>query len=63
LNAAYRIEQRFVKQFAEVLQVDGCTYYAFPTPEKLASARTAEVQKCGLTERKAEYKRGIAKNC
>jgi DNA-3-methyladenine glycosylase II len=55
LNAAYRIEQRLVKKFGDALQVDGNTYYAFPTPEYLASARTAELLKCGLTRRKAEY--------
>lgn len=55
LNAAYRIEQRLVKKFGGVLQVDGNTYYAFPTPENLASARAAELVKCRLTGRKAEY--------
>jgi DNA-3-methyladenine glycosylase II len=55
LSAASRIEQRLVKKLGGVLQVDGNTYYAFPTPENLASVRAAELVKCGLTGRKAEY--------
>ncbi len=62
LNAAYRIEQRLVKKFGDELQVNGSTYYAFPKPENLGSARAAELVKCGLTERKAGYIYQIAQS-
>jgi DNA-3-methyladenine glycosylase II len=62
LNAGYRIEQRLVKKFGGVLQIDGNTSYAFPTPENLASAHAAELVKCGLTGRKAEYIYEIARS-
>jgi DNA-3-methyladenine glycosylase II len=54
-KTAHRIEQKFVKQFGDVLQIDGDSYYAFPAPGKLASARTTELREFGLTQRKAEY--------
>lgn len=60
LNVAHSIEKRVVKTFGDVLSLDG-TYYAFPTPQKLASATLEKFRKCGLSSKKAEYIRDASK--
>jgi DNA-3-methyladenine glycosylase II len=61
LSAAHSIEGRFTRTFGDTLGLDGRTYYAFPTPERLAAARLDEIRGCGLSQRKAEYIAGIAR--
>ena len=52
---AIGLEEKLVKKLGERLTVDGETYFAFPTPQTLASSSVEEIQQVGLTRRKAEY--------
>ena len=61
LSAAHSIERRFTRRFGDTLQAGEVTWYAFPTPERLAEASTAELRECGLSQKKAEYITGIAR--
>jgi DNA-3-methyladenine glycosylase II len=61
LNIANKMEERLIKTFGGVLRLDKEVYYAFPTPQKLASASVHKLRNCGLSQRKAEYIRDISK--
>jgi len=61
LNIANKMEERLIKTFGGVLSLDKEVYYAFPTPQKLASASVLKLRNCGLSQRKAEYIRDISK--
>jgi DNA-3-methyladenine glycosylase II len=60
LNVAHVLQRRVIKAFGDVLVVDGNTYYAFPTPERMALASVDSLRGCGLSRRKAEYITDIA---
>jgi DNA-3-methyladenine glycosylase II len=60
LNVAHVLQRRVIKAFGDVLVVDRNTYYAFPTPERVALASVDGIRRCGLSRRKAEYITGIA---
>lgn len=55
LVVAVKIRSRLVKKFGESIKVGGKKYYAFPTPEKLASAKPQDLLKIGLSRQKASY--------
>jgi DNA-3-methyladenine glycosylase II len=55
LKVANGIENRLIKKFGDALGLEGEVYYAYPTPQKLASASTEALRQCGLSFRKAEY--------
>ncbi len=55
LKVANVIECRITKKFGGILNLEGNTYYAYPTPQNLASASIEEIRQCGLSLRKAEY--------
>jgi DNA-3-methyladenine glycosylase II len=61
IKVAHTIEERIIKNFGEKLLVDGDAFFAYPTPQNIASANLSEVQACGLSQRKAEYIWGAAK--
>jgi len=61
LAAAHSMERRVVEAFGAPLTVNGTTYYAFPAPSDVAVARLARLRACGLSYRKAEYIRDIAR--
>jgi len=61
LVVANKIERNIIKTFGGILKVGGEVYYAFPTPQQLASATVEQLRKCGLSLKKAEYIRGISK--
>jgi N-glycosylase/DNA lyase len=42
------------KKLGERIKLDGCNYYTFPTPEKLAKAGDSDLRECGLGYR-AKY--------
>jgi N-glycosylase/DNA lyase len=42
------------KKFGERIRLDGCDFYVFPTPEKLAKATESDLKMCGLGYR-AKY--------
>jgi DNA-3-methyladenine glycosylase II len=60
LKVATSIERKIIKKFGEVIETKGNTYYAYPSPETLASAAGAELCSCGLSGRKAEYIKEIS---
>lgn len=62
LDVARSLEEKVVKFFGDALKVDGETYYAFPTPQKLASATIEELRGCGLSLKKAEYIRDVSRS-
>ena len=62
LNVAHRMERNVIKTFGDTLMVDGTLYYAFPTPQQLASATKEQLRTCGLSARKAEYIHDISKS-
>lgn len=55
LNVAHVLETKLVKAFGESLSLDNEVYYAYPTPQRLASAGLQRLRKCGLSQKKAEY--------
>jgi DNA-3-methyladenine glycosylase II len=60
LKVANSIETKLTKKFGDTLDVESEVYYAYPTPQKLASLGIEELRQCGLSQRKAEYIKGIA---
>jgi DNA-3-methyladenine glycosylase II len=60
LKVANSIESKLTKRFGDALSIDGEVYYAYPTPQKLASVGIDAIRQCGLSQRKAEYIQGIA---
>ena len=60
LNVANSIERKLIKALGDILKLDDDIYYAFPTPQKLASANVDHLRECGLSLRKAEYIRDVS---
>jgi DNA-3-methyladenine glycosylase II len=56
LAAAYRIRTRIIERFGD--QVN--SLWAFPTPRRLSESSEADLMTCGLSQRKAEYVKGVA---
>lgn len=56
LAAAYHIRMRIIERFGDY--VNGL--WAFPTPRRLCESSVADLMTCGLSQRKAEYVRGLA---
>ena len=61
LNVAHSLEKNMIKSFGEMLRLNGEVYYAYPTPQNLTQTTAEELQKCGLSRRKAEYIQNISK--
>ena len=55
LKATRSIETRMIKEFGDMLQLDGKTYYSFPTPETISNLEREDLRGSGLSFRKAEY--------
>ena len=60
LKVANSIENKIVKKFGEILDLEGDVYYAYPTPQRLATVGTEELRQCGLSFRKGEYIKGAS---
>jgi DNA-3-methyladenine glycosylase II len=60
IKVAYTIEQRLAKKFGDPFDIEGRTYFAYPTPQRISDASVSEVQQVGLSMRKAEYIHGVA---
>ncbi|MHA2407955.1 MAG: DNA-3-methyladenine glycosylase family protein, partial [Candidatus Ranarchaeia archaeon] len=60
LEAANSIENKITKKFGDTLDLEGDTYYAYPTPQRLASVSAEEFRECGLSFRKGEYIKGAS---
>jgi DNA-3-methyladenine glycosylase II len=61
IKVAITIEHRLAKKFGGHIDIDGKTYFAFPTPQNIAAANINEIQQVGLSMRKAEYILNAAK--
>ena len=61
IKVARTVEHRLAKKFGDQLEIDGDRYFAFPTPQNIASASLDEIQQVGLSRRKAEYIQEAAK--
>ena len=60
LKVANGLENKLIKKFGDALNLEGETYFTYPTPQKLASTSSEELQSCGPSRRKTEYIMGIA---
>ena len=60
LKVANGMEKKLIKKFGDALGLEGEVYYAYPTPQKLASASSEELRQCGLSLRKAEYIKSVS---
>lgn len=56
ITVAYVLKRRFVERLGERVQTDERTFYAFPTPARVAAAEQDELRALGLSNAKA---RGI----
>jgi DNA-3-methyladenine glycosylase II len=56
MAAAYRIRKRIIERYGE--RVNGL--WVFPTPRRLSESSVRELMNCGLSQRKAEYVKGVA---
>jgi DNA-3-methyladenine glycosylase II len=61
LEAGLAIVARLVTKFGEYLEHDTRRFYAFPTAHVIAEARLASLQSCGLSARKAQTLRVLAR--
>ena len=61
MKVATIIENKIIKKFGDILALEGSIYYAYPTPQRLASISIKELRQCGLSFRKCEYIKGASK--
>lgn len=61
LDAGVAIVGRLVKRFGQRLEQGDRRFYAFPTARTIAKARLEALRKCGVSLRKAETLRSIAR--
>lgn len=63
VNVAFaaKLRTRLVEEFGASAHVNGETYYAYPTPSRIARASHELLRGFQLSQRKAEYIRGLAK--
>jgi DNA-3-methyladenine glycosylase II len=60
LIAAHSMQLKMIKALGDRLVLDGRTYYAFPTPERLAATKIEELRACSLSGRKSEYIKDVS---
>jgi DNA-3-methyladenine glycosylase II len=60
LKVANNIENKLIKKFGDALGLEGEVCFAYPTPQKLASASIEALRQCGLSFRKAEYIKSVS---
>jgi DNA-3-methyladenine glycosylase II len=56
LAVAYRIRMRIIERFGDPVK----GLWAFPAPTRLSESSIADLMTCGLSQRKAEYVKGLA---
>jgi 3-methyladenine DNA glycosylase/8-oxoguanine DNA glycosylase len=61
LEAGVAIAGRLVERFGEPIEHGGRRFYAFPTAQRIAHARSTTLRACGLSARKAEALRYLAR--
>lgn len=62
LDAGSAVVGRLVEQFGRTLDHDGRRYHVFPSAERVAEARLPALRACGLSTKKAESLRAIARS-
>ena len=60
LQVAYVMTGTLVRRFGEKIEIDGKSYYDFPSPQVLADTDENELRKCKLSRQKARYIRELA---
>jgi len=60
LQVAYVITGALVRRFGEKIEIDGESYYDFPSPRVLADADETELRKCKLSRQKSKYIKELA---
>jgi len=55
LQVAYVMTGALVRRFGEKIEIDGESYYDFPTPQVLANANETELRRCKLSHQKSKY--------
>jgi DNA-3-methyladenine glycosylase II len=55
IKVARTIEERLVSKFGDKLELDGESFFSFPSAQKIAAASISDIQQVGLSKRKAEY--------
>jgi len=61
LKAGVAITERLLERFGERIEYDGRRFHAFPTASRIAHARLITLRACGLSARKAETLRDVAR--
>jgi 3-methyladenine DNA glycosylase/8-oxoguanine DNA glycosylase len=61
LEAGVAITGRLIERFGERIEYDGRRFHAFPTASRIAHARLITLRACGLSARKAETLRNLAR--
>lgn len=61
LEAGEAITGRLIERFGEPLEHGGRRFYAFPTAQRIAHARSTTLRACGLSARKADTLRQLAR--
>jgi DNA-3-methyladenine glycosylase II len=62
LQVAHTLQNRVIKRFGDSLEINGTTFYTYPSPEKICNITLQELRDCGLTFRKAEYILGLSRD-
>jgi len=60
-NVAQTLQTRFIRTFGKPFPYRNRTYYSFPLPEVLAEVPLEKIRKCGVSWKKAEYIKSLAK--
>ncbi len=60
LQVAYVMTGALVRRFGEKVEIDGESYYDFPSPRVLANANETELRQCKLSHQKSRYIKELA---
>ena len=55
LKVANTLERKIIRKYGDSLSLNQEVYYAYPSPQALASASVTDLRGIGLSQRKAEY--------
>lgn len=61
LDAGVAVVGRLVERFGQTIEHDGRRYFAFPSAERIAEGRLPTLRACGLSAKKAESLRAVAR--
>jgi DNA-3-methyladenine glycosylase II len=61
LNVAHVLQISLIKKFGDRLNLGSNVYFAYPTPQKLASRTIRELRGCGLSLKKSEYVKDVSR--